>query len=297
MHPHLYILTSCLLHSDLYRIAPDVMIIIRVYSRIARTLNFCLSKSNATLKMTTLNNKVILITGGTRRIGSAIVRSLHDQGAKIIVHYNHSEREARELESELNNTRPDSMALIQGKLQDISAIRSLARDCIVKMGQLDALINNASTFFPTPISSATEDQWQDIMDVNLKAPFFLSQGVAPYLKKSRGCIVNITDIYAERPLGNHPIYSASKAGLVSLTHSLARDLGPDIRVNAVAPGAILWPENDADEIAHQRLISATPLKRRGAPADIVKAVVFLLTNADFITGQVINVDGGRTIYS
>ena len=247
--------------------------------------------------MTSLAKKVILITGGTRRIGLEIVRALHNQGANIIVHYNSSEREARDLEYELNSVRADSIKLIQGKLEDISAIRGLARDCIIKMGQLDALINNASAFFPTPISSATEDQWQDIMDVNLKAPFFLAQGVAPYLKKSRGCIVNITDIYAERPLENHPIYSASKAGLVSLTRSLARDLGPDIRVNAVAPGAILWPENDGDEISHQRLISATPLKRRGEPGDIVKAVEFLLTGAEFITGQVINVDGGRTIYN
>ena len=247
--------------------------------------------------MTTLDNKVILITGGTRRIGSEIVRSLHGQGAKIIAHYNQSEHQARDLESELNDIRPDSLVLIQGKLQNVSAIRSLARDCIVKMGQLDALINNASAFFPTPVSSATEDQWQEIIDVNLKAPFFLAQGVAPYLKKSRGSIVNITDIYAERPLENHPIYSASKAGLVSLTRSLARDLGPEIRVNAVAPGAILWPENDGDEIAHQRLISSTPLKRKGNPGDIVKAVEFLLTSADFITGQVINVDGGRTIHN
>jgi len=247
--------------------------------------------------LTTLNNKVILITGSTRRIGLEIVRSLHNQGARIIAHYNHSERQARELESELNNARPNSIVLVQGNLEDISAIRSLARDCIIEMGQLDGLVNNASVFFPTPISSATEDQWQNIMDVNLKAPFFLAQGVAPYLKKSRGCIINLTDIYADRPLENHPIYSASKAGLVSLTRSLARDLGPEIRVNAVAPGAILWPENDGDEIAQQRLISATPLKRRGDPKDIVKTVEFLLIGADFITGQVINVDGGRTIYN
>ena len=247
--------------------------------------------------MTTLNNKVILITGSTRRIGLEIVRSLHNQGARIIVHYNHSDRQARDLESKLNTVRPNSILLVQGNLEDISAIRSLARNCIIEMGQLDALINNASAFFPTPISSATEEQWQNIMDVNLKAPFFLAQGVAPYLKKSRGCIINMTDIYAERPLENHPIYSASKAGLVSLTRSLARDLGPEIRVNAVAPGAILWPENDGDELAQQRLISATPLKRRGDPQDIVKAVEFLLTGADFITGQVINIDGGRTIYN
>jgi pteridine reductase len=245
----------------------------------------------------TLDNKVVLITGGARRIGEAIVRLLHAQGAKVIVHYKNSSDDATTLHEELNDERTGSMRLIQGDLKDISSIRNLTREAIQGMGSLDALVNNASAFSPTPISSTTEDQWQSIMDINLKAPFFLSQAVAPYLKKTKGCIVNITDIYADRPLVDHPVYSASKAGLVSLTKSLARDLGPEIRVNAVAPGAILWPENQGDEVSHQRLISSTPLKRKGSPDDIARSLLFLIADANFITGQVINVDGGRTVFS
>lgn len=247
--------------------------------------------------MNELSGKVILVTGGTRRIGACIVRHLHGHGATLVVHYNASSVDANTLSSELNSVRDNSVILLKGNLKDIASINNPLRKIINDCGRLDALVNNASRFYPTPISSVTQEHWYDIMDANLMAPFFLSQAVAPYLKKSSGSIVNITDIYADRPLAGYPVYSASKAGLVSLTKSLASELGPEIRVNAVAPGAVLWPEHDNDEISRQRMISRTPLKRAGDPEDIARAVRFLLVDAGFITGQVINVDGGRTISS
>ncbi len=249
------------------------------------------------LNMNNLENKVVLITGGCKRIGACTARYLHKHGMRLIIHYNKSVADAEQIVSELCAIRPDSATLIQGDLGDIAKVKYHVREAVNALGRLDALVNNASAFFPTPIASSTEDQWQTIIDVNLKAPYFLAQVVAPYLKKHHGSIINITDIYAQRPLLNHAIYSASKAGLVSLTQSLANELGPEIRVNAIAPGAILWPENDSDEIAHQRLISKTPLKRAGKPTDIAKTIHFLITNADYISGQVINVDGGRSMSS
>jgi len=163
------------------------------------------------------------------------------------------------------------------------------------MGQLDVLINSAAAFYPTPVGEATEEQWHHIMNTNLRAPFFLSQAATPYLRKTNGCIVNIADIYADRPLADHPIYNAAKAGLVSLTRSLARDLGPEIRVNAIAPGAIMWPAQGVDELAKQRMISRTPLKQMGEPMDIAQAICFLIRDAGFMTGQVLNIDGGRSV--
>jgi len=245
--------------------------------------------------MTSLHDKVALITGGSRRIGASTARMLHQYGMNLVIHYRRSADEAEALRAELCEKRPDSVMLIRGDLTELAKVKNLVRQCTAKLGRLDALINNASAFYPTPIRSATEDQWQAIMDTNLKAPFFLSQAAAPYLRKTQGAIVNITDMYADRPLSEHAIYCASKAGLWSLTRSLAYELGPEIRVNAVAPGAIMWPENDTDELSHQRLVSRTPLKRAGEADDIARAVMFLLTDAKFITGQVINVDGGRTI--
>lgn len=240
-------------------------------------------------------DKVVLITGGSRRIGACTARYLHEKGMRIIIHYNKSSTDADKLEAELCEKRPDSAHLIQGDLINISSVKNLIRESVNKLGQLDALVNNASAFYPTPISSAKESHWDSLMDTNLKAPYFLAQATAPYLKKQHGAIINITDIYADRPLFEHSIYCATKAGLVSLTKSLATELGPEIRVNAVAPGAILWPEFDNDEISHQRMISRTPLKRPGEPEDIAKTIHFLLTSSNYITGQIINVDGGRTI--
>ena len=245
--------------------------------------------------MTSLQDKVALITGGSRRIGASTVRRLHQCGMKLVIHYRRSADQAEALRAELCDQRPDSVLLVRGDLTEIAKVKNLVRQCVAELGRLDALINNASAFFPTPIRSANEDQWQTIMDTNFKAPFFLSQAAAPYLKKTRGAIINITDIYADRPLAEHAIYCASKAGLWSLTKSLAAELGPEIRVNAVAPGAILWPENDTDELSHQRLVSRTPLKSAGDADDIATAVKFLLADAGFITGQVISVDGGRTV--
>ncbi|NKB62502.1 MAG: pteridine reductase [Gammaproteobacteria bacterium] len=245
--------------------------------------------------MGVLKNKVILITGAAKRIGACTARLLHAQGANLILHYGNSEEAALKLQEELCNQRASSVRLIKGDLAHINKIKISIRHTLGELGRLDALINNASSFFPTPIASTTEDQWQKIFDANLKAPFFLAQTTAPYLKKSNGSIINIVDIYAQRPLQDHPVYSASKAGLASLTQSLAAELGPEIRVNGVSPGAILWPESNADEVAQQRMISRTPLKRVGDPGDIANTILFLLTQAPFITGQIINVDGGRTV--
>ncbi len=245
--------------------------------------------------MNDVSGKVVLITGAARRIGACLSRFLHQQGMHVIIHFHNSDTEAAQLRAELCAIRPDSATLLRGDLREISRVKQRIRHTVNKLGRLDALVNNASAFFPTPVASSRETQWQNIMDTNLKAPYFLCQAAAPYLHKQHGSIINVTDIYADRPLSGHAIYSASKAGLVSITKSLARELGPEIRVNAVAPGAILWPENDRNEIAHQRMISNTPLKRVGEPQDIAKTVHFLLAHADYITGQVINVDGGGTV--
>ena len=242
-----------------------------------------------------LQNKVALITGGSRRIGAATARLLHDAGMKLVIHYRQSADEAEALRAELCERRADSVMLIRGDLAEIDKVKNLVRQCAGELGRLDALINNASVFFPTPLGSANESQWEMIINTNLKAPFFLCQAAAPYLKKTRGAVVNIADVYADRPLAEHAIYCASKAALWSLTKSFAHELAPEIRVNAIAPGAILWPANDTDELARQRLISRTPLRRTGEANDIAGTVKFLLTEANFITGQMINVDGGRMV--
>lgn len=245
--------------------------------------------------MNSLEDKVALITGGSRRIGATTARMLHAAGMRLVIHYRNSADSAEDLRAELCEQRPDSVVLIRGDLEEIAKVKNLVREAVTAMGGMDVLINNASRFFPTPIGSATEDQWDALLNTNLKAPFFLSQTAAPYLAKVGGCIINITDIYAERPLDDHPIYNATKAGLLSMTRSLARDLGPDVRVNAVAPGAILWPEAGMDELSKQRLISRTPLRQAGNPEDIARTILFLIADAPYITGQVINVDGGRTV--
>jgi pteridine reductase len=245
--------------------------------------------------MTSLTDKVALITGGSRRLGAATARALHARGMRLVIHYRNSADEAEALRAELCKSRADSVLLIRGDLSEIAKVKNLVREAAASMGGLHALINNAALFFPTPIRSATEEQWDALMQTNLKAPFFLAQAAAPYLAREGGCIVNIADIYADRPLEDHPIYNASKAGVVSLTRSLARDLAPEVRVNAVAPGAILWPEHGMDELSKQRLISRIPLRQAGNPDDIARTVEFLVADAPYITGQVIDVDGGRTV--
>ena len=243
-----------------------------------------------------MQGKVVLITGGAKRVGAAICRRLHAAGANLMLHYRESAGEARLLQAELNHQRKDSVALIQADLLDLAKLHSLVDQTVQSFGRLDALINNASSFFQTPVGEITVDQWEDLIGTNLRAPLFLAQAAAPALKKAQGAVVNITDIHAERPLKNYVVYSVAKAGLVGLTRSLARELAPEVRVNAVAPGPILWPDDEAfDELSRQRIISHTPLKREGTPEDIARAVLFLLAEATYVTGETINVDGGRHV--
>jgi pteridine reductase len=243
-----------------------------------------------------VQGKVVLITGGAKRVGAATCRRLHAAGANLMLHYRESAGEARLLQAELNNQRKDSVALIQADLLDLGKLQSIVDQTLQTLGKLDALVNNASSFFQTPVGEITAAQWEDLIGTNLRAPMFLAQAAAPALKKSQGAIVNITDIHAERPLKNYVVYSVAKAGLVGLTRSLARELAPEVRVNAVAPGPILWPDDEAfDELSRQRIISHTPLKREGTPDDIAKAVHYLLADATYVTGETINVDGGRHV--
>ncbi|MBA0916115.1 MAG: pteridine reductase [Nitrosomonadaceae bacterium] len=244
-----------------------------------------------------MQGKVVLITAGAKRVGAAICRKLHLHGASLMVHYRSSLEEAQGLETELNQIRPGSVALVRADLLDISQIPRLISQTIQKFGKLDALINNASSFFPTPVGAVTEAGWDDLIGSNLKAPLFLSQEAAPHLKNQFGCIVNIIDIHADRPLKNYVIYSSAKAGLSSLTRSLALELAPEIRVNGVSPGPILWPENDEwkDLSVRQSIISKTLLKRMGEPDDIARTVLFLIADAPYVTGQIIVVDGGRSV--
>jgi pteridine reductase len=243
-----------------------------------------------------VQGKVVLITGGAKRVGAATCRRLHASGANLMLHYRESAGEARLLQAELNNQRKDSVALIQADLLDMGKLQSIVDQTLQTFSRLDALVNNASSFFQTPVGEITAAQWEDLIGTNLRAPMFLSQSAAPALKKSQGAIVNITDIHAERPLKNYVVYSVAKAGLVGLTRSLARELAPEVRVNAVAPGPILWPDDAAfDELSRQRIISHTPLKREGTPEDIAKAVHYLLADATYVTGETINVDGGRHV--
>lgn len=242
------------------------------------------------------NTKVVLITGAAHRIGATTAKLLHQNGMNIVLHYRGSREQAQALQKELNDKRENSVILIQVDLHITNGLSALIEESVKAWGRLDVLINNASSFYPTKMGKATEEQWDDLIGSNLKAPFFLSQAATPHLKKTNGCIVNIVDIHAERPLKKFPIYSIAKAGLAMMTKSLACELGPEIRVNAVAPGAILWPEN-LDEVAKQRIVSRTFLKRQGEPDDISKTILYLIKDADYVTGQIITVDGGRNLNS
>ena len=212
-----------------------------------------------------------------------------------MVHYRSSAGDAAELAKELNAQRGESAAIVQGDLLDVSCIADIYHNTLNTFGRLDVLINNASTFYPTPIELINEQYWDDLMGSNLKAPTFMAQSAAPLLRETQGCIINIVDIYARMPLANHPIYCAAKAGLEMLSKSLARDLAPQIRVNAVSPGAILWPDGNTDTNSQQTLLNKIPLQRMGEPNDIAKLVRFLIDDADYITGQTIAVDGGRSV--
>lgn len=255
--------------------------------------------------MQKLNGKVALVTGAARRIGATTVNMLHQQGATVVIHYRNSKTDAEKLCEGLNAIRADSCFTQHAELADVESLKEMVAKVVEKTGRLDILINNASSFFPTKIGEITEDHWDNLFSSNLKAPLFLSQAAAPHLSKTQGCIVNMVDVHAERPLAEHPVYCAAKAGLLMLTKSLAKELGPNVRVNGVSPGAILWPEADSEcdkdedveklSNEHQLLLDKTSLKCKGSPDDIAKAILFLVLDAPYITGHIIPVDGGRLL--
>lgn len=240
---------------------------------------------------------VALITGGAQRIGAAIAEQLHHAGYNTVIHCRHSKKQAVALVENLNQRRADSAVCFSADLQDITAIQTLAEKSLAHWGRIDALINNASTFYPTPIDSVTESDWDTLIASNMKAPFFLAQALALELKKQSGCIINISDIYAEKPLAKHTVYCMAKAGNVMLTKSLALELAPAVRVNGIAPGAILWPttQDNHSQKKQEKILADTPLQRTGDTSDIARTVLFLLRDAPYITGQILNVDGGRSL--
>jgi pteridine reductase len=239
----------------------------------------------------------ILVTGAAKRLGAAITRALHAAGANVIIHCNRSRADADALAAALNTERAKSASVLQGDLLAYNALKGLIDRAASEFGRLDGLVNNASAFYPTPVGRIDEDSWTDLIDSNLKAPLFLSQAAAPYLKKTGGSIVNIVDIHADRPLKDFVVYTIAKAGLAGLTRSLALELGPEIRVNGVSPGAILWPDagNDYPEAERKRILEQTPLQRVGAPADVAGAVKYLMLDAPYVCGQILAVDGGRSV--
>lgn len=240
--------------------------------------------------------KVALVTGGARRIGRALVAALHGAGMEVVIHCRASRAEADALAAELNARRPASACVLAADLNDLASLRALARDAVAWRGRLDALVNNASNFYPTALDALREEDWDALLGVNLKAPLFLSAALAPELRARRGAVVNIIDIHAERPLAGYPVYSVAKAGLAMLTRALARELAPAARCNGVSPGAVLWPEDDGNsERRRQEIIARTALKRQGSPADVAAAALFLIRDAEYVTGQILAVDGGRTV--
>lgn len=242
-----------------------------------------------------LHGRWALITGAGKRIGAVVARTLHGAGANVAIHYFSSNAHADTLADELNAQRADSAIAFQADLRSVAAIDSLVAAVIERTGRLDLLVNNASTFYPTPLGTITEEHWDDLINANLKAPLFLSQAAHPHLRETRGVIINIVDIHAQRPLRGHLVYGPAKAGLAMLTRSLAKDLGPEIRVNGVSPGAILWPEDGMPENIQKNIIREIALKRVGAPEDIASAVLYLARDATYVTGQILAVDGGRSI--
>lgn len=239
--------------------------------------------------------KTALITGAAARIGAEIARTLHAAGINVVIHYRHSADRAEALCEQLNQQRENSAACLQTDLLQTDRLAPLVDQAAAIWGRLDVLVNNASSFYPTPVGEITEAQWDDLMGSNLKAPIFLSQAATPYLRQSRGCIINIVDVHAFKPMKAHPVYCAAKAGLAMLTQSLAKELGPEIRVNGVAPGAIMWPSSELDPEVQASILDRTALKRQGEPGDIAKTVRFLVLEGEYITGHVIPVCGGRSI--
>ena len=238
---------------------------------------------------------MVLITGGARRVGAQIARTLHGAGANLFIHYRTSAAAAISLADEFNAVRPHSAAIHAAHLLSEGASEKLIAAALQEFGRLDVLINNASSFYPTPVGAITQTQWDDLIGSNVKAPLFLSQAATPALREQRGLIINMIDIHALRPLKAHPVYSIAKAGLAMLTRSLARELGPHIRVNGIAPGPVLWPEGDMEGDLKEEIIAKTALKRHGTPQDVARTALFLAQDAPYITGQIIAVDGGRSI--
>jgi pteridine reductase len=249
----------------------------------------------ASIEGDSLSDHVVLITGGARRVGAEIARTLHAAGANIFLHYRSSAAEATALTEEFNRVRADSAAAASADLLDAKAPVRLVAAALERFGRLDILINNASNFYPTPVGEITAAAWDDLIGINLRAPAFLAQAAADSLIRQRGLILNVIDIHGIRPLKGYAVYSAAKAGLAMLTRSLARELGPEVRVNGIAPGPVLWPEKDMDEILRREIIDRTALKRYGSPRDVARTALFLAKDAPYITGQIIAVDGGRSI--
>ncbi|HEY3850089.1 MAG TPA: pteridine reductase [Steroidobacteraceae bacterium] len=245
--------------------------------------------------VTSLDGKVVLITGGARRVGAEIVRTMHRAGARVLIHYRSSAQAARALADELNQARPGTAALHESDLLSAEAPEHLVSAAVRAFGGVDVLINNASSFSPSKVGEITRAEWHDLIGTNLEVPLFLAQAAVPSLAERRGLIINIVDIHGLKPLKGYPVYSVAKAGLAMLTRSLARELGPDIRVNGIAPGPVLWPEHGMDEALKREIVGKTALQRHGGPADVARTALFLAKDAPYITGQIIAVDGGRSI--
>ena len=242
-----------------------------------------------------LSGKTALVTGAARRVGATITRVLHAAGANVVLHYRSSADDAAALAAELNRARANSAALVECDLLEVARLPALVKAAGDAFGGLDILVNNASTFYPTPLGDITAIAWDDLIGTNLKAPLFLAQAAAPLLHEAGGLIVNLADIHGMRPLRRYPVYSVAKAGLIMLTKSLARELGPHVRVNALAPGPVMWPEKGLDKSVQKAIENRTALKRAGSPEDVARAVVFFATEAPYVTGQILAVDGGRSI--
>jgi pteridine reductase len=242
-----------------------------------------------------LVGRVVLVTGGAKRLGAAIGRRLHAAGANLVVHHHESRAAADALVAELEALRGGSAHAVTGDLLDVERLPGLVAATLERFGRLDVLVNNASSFYPTPVGTITAAQFDDLLGTNLRAPLFLSQAAAPALRVARGLVINMVDIHGMRPLKAHPVYCAAKAGLVMLTKSLARELGPEIRVNGIAPGPVLWPERDLEASLKDEIIAKTALKRPGSPEDIARAAHFFAVDAPYVTGQVLAIDGGRSV--
>ncbi|MGO9801857.1 MAG: pteridine reductase [Steroidobacteraceae bacterium] len=242
-----------------------------------------------------LAGKTALVTGGARRVGATIVRVLHGAGANVVVHYRSSAQDAARLAAELNAVRAASVSLAECDLLDVTRHAPLIAHCVEVFGGLDILVNNASTFYPTPLGEITEPDWDDLIGSNLKAPLFLSQAAASALHERGGLIINLADIHGMRPLRRYPLYSLAKAAVIMLTRSLARELGPHVRVNAVAPGPVMWPEDGIDPALQAKIMQRTALRRPGSAVDVARACLFFASEAPYVTGQILAVDGGRSI--